>query len=56
MDRIGPFVYHEHAVRVPPLEGGREARTHRVAIAGGGPVGLALALALARWGVASVVL
>lgn len=57
MDRIGPFIYEQHAVRLPPLDAHRrDPRRHRVAIAGGGPVGLSLALALARWGVASVVL
>jgi 3-(3-hydroxy-phenyl)propionate hydroxylase len=53
---IGPFSFVEHPPRLPALEAGREPRRHRVAIAGGGPVGLAVALALARWGVASVVL
>ncbi len=55
-EHIGPFVYQEHAVRVPALIEGRDPRHHRVAIAGGGPVGLATALALARWGIPSVVL
>ena len=56
MDRIGPFVFERHAAVVPPLRGGDDPARHRVAIVGGGPVGLALALALADWGVASVVL
>ncbi|MBL8380835.1 MAG: FAD-dependent monooxygenase [Burkholderiales bacterium] len=51
------FEYQRHAPRRPALdEAGREAATHRVAIAGGGPVGLALALGLANHGIASVVL
>ena len=56
MDRIGPFVYIEHPAAPPPLDAGRDPRRHRVAIAGGGPVGLATALALASWGVPSVVI
>ena len=56
MERIGPFQYQRHEPRVPPCANGRETTRHRVVIAGGGPIGLAVALALARWGVASVVL
>ncbi len=56
MDRIGPFVYRRHAAVVPPLVDGRDATRHAVAIVGGGPVGLAVALGLARHGVRSVVL
>ena len=55
-ERIGPFVYRQQPVRVPELNEGRDPKRHRVAIAGGGPVGLATALALARWGIPSVVL
>jgi len=54
--RIGPFVYEEHAPRPPALIHGLDPQRRRVAIAGGGPVGLAAALALANWGIASVVL
>jgi 3-(3-hydroxy-phenyl)propionate hydroxylase len=56
MDRIGPFEYVEHPPVVPPLVDGADPARHRVAIAGGGPVGLALALSLAVRGVPSVVL
>jgi 3-(3-hydroxy-phenyl)propionate hydroxylase len=56
MDPIGPFEYVDHPASPPPLAGGADPSRHRVAIAGGGPVGLALALALAVRGVPSVVL
>ena len=56
MDPIGPFEYVEHPASPPPLADGADPARHRVAIAGGGPVGLALALALAVRGVPSVVL
>jgi 3-(3-hydroxy-phenyl)propionate hydroxylase len=56
MQRIGPFEYVEHRARPPRCDAGRDPVRHPVAIAGGGPVGLALALALAKWGVPSVVL
>lgn len=56
MQSIGPFTYARHAATIPSREGSRDSLVHRVAIVGGGPVGLALALALARWRVASVVL
>ncbi len=51
IDRIGPYVYR----RFPPAL--LPAKQHAtVAIVGGGPVGLATALGLARQGVASVVI
>ncbi len=51
------FPYVHHAARLPAgVAGGVEARRHKVAIVGGGPTGLALALGLANHGVASVVL
>ena len=56
MQAIGPFAYTEHPVVPPTLRDGRDPSRPPVAIAGGGPVGLALALALARHGVPSVVL
>lgn len=55
-ERSDPFVHREHPLRVPALIDGRDAQRHRVAIAGGGPVGLATALALANWGIETVVL
>jgi 3-(3-hydroxy-phenyl)propionate hydroxylase len=55
-ERIGPFVYPHFAPVLPPLREGRETRRHRVAIVGGGPVGLAVALGLARHGVPSVII
>lgn len=53
---VGAFHYRRHAPRLPRLQEGVELRRHPVLIAGGGPVGLALALGLAHQGVASVVL
>lgn len=53
---IPNFTYRVHAPAVPQLANGREAGRHKVAIAGGGPVGLAIALALAKHGVPSVVI
>lgn len=53
---IPNFTYRVHDAVLPPRDAGRERARHRVLIAGGGPVGLALALALARHGVASVVI
>lgn len=50
------FVFREHPAVLPPLANGKEAQRHKVVIAGGGPVGLAAALALARHGVASLVI
>jgi 3-(3-hydroxy-phenyl)propionate hydroxylase len=53
---VGGFRYTRYAPFTPALEGGREPGRHRVLIAGGGPVGMALALGLAGHGVRSVVL
>lgn len=55
IDRIGPFVYTRHAPQLPALEEGRDVERGRVVIVGGGPVGLAVALGLARHGVRSVI-
>ena len=48
------FEYRRYPLRVPPLDNGRDPVRHPVAIVGGGPIGLALALGLARHGVRSV--
>ena len=55
-DSIGAFRYQRHEPRIPALREGVETRVWPVAIVGGGPVGLALALGLADHGVRSVVL
>lgn len=51
LERIGPYVYRHHAPVPLPVQ-----QQARVAIVGGGPVGLATALGLARQGVASVII
>jgi 3-(3-hydroxy-phenyl)propionate hydroxylase len=51
LERIGPFVYQSHAA--PRLQPEQRCT---VAIVGGGPVGLATAIGLARHGVRSVVI
>ncbi|QBR02986.1 FAD-dependent monooxygenase [Paraburkholderia pallida] len=56
LDRIGPFEYRRFAASLPALENGVETQRHDVVIVGGGPVGLATALGLARFGVRSVVI
>ena len=57
LTHIGPFVYQRFEPVMPALASGiQEAQAHPVLIVGGGPVGLATALGLARWGVRSVVL
>lgn len=51
-----PFTGRRYPARLPALDGGSETRRHPVAIVGGGPVGLATALGLARQGIASVLI
>jgi 3-(3-hydroxy-phenyl)propionate hydroxylase len=59
---VAPFAYHEYfeyrryPLRVPPLDNGIDPVRHPVAIVGGGPIGLSLALGLARHGVRSIVI
>jgi 3-(3-hydroxy-phenyl)propionate hydroxylase len=55
-EKVGDFTYKRYQPRLPPLLDGRDGKPCPVAIVGGGPVGLALALGLANWGVRSVVL
>ncbi|WJR80976.1 FAD-dependent monooxygenase [Bradyrhizobium sp. NP1] len=50
------FPYTHHSVQIPALVAGREPSRKPVVIAGGGPTGLALALGLARYGIATIVL
>ncbi|MEJ8824370.1 FAD-dependent monooxygenase [Variovorax humicola] len=53
---VGAFHYTRFRTWTPPLEHGMEPGRHPVVIAGGGPVGMALALGLANHGVRSVIL
>ena len=53
---VGAFHYTRFKTWTPPLEHGMEPGRHPVIIAGGGPVGMALALGLANHGVRSVIL
>jgi 3-(3-hydroxy-phenyl)propionate hydroxylase len=54
--KVPNFEYAEYPVRVPPLQDGWEQNAAKVLIAGGGPVGLAMALALAKQGIRSTVI
>ncbi|MCW5629439.1 MAG: FAD-dependent monooxygenase [Rhodoferax sp.] len=55
-DRIGQFQYRRFAPAMPALRpDGHELARHAVLIVGGGPVGLSIALGLARRGIRSVV-
>lgn len=57
IERIGPFEYLRYPPSLPALDAqGDELASHRVLVVGGGPVGLSVALGLARWGVSSVVI
>lgn len=51
-----PFTARQYPARIPPRNAGIDATRHKVAIVGGGPVGLSTALGLARQGVASVLI
>ncbi|WP_233868563.1 FAD-dependent oxidoreductase [Paraburkholderia adhaesiva] len=51
-----PFEARKYAARIPELDNGRETQRHTVTIVGGGPVGFAVALGLARHGVRSVLI
>ncbi|MGF6811406.1 3-(3-hydroxy-phenyl)propionate hydroxylase [Paraburkholderia sp. Clong3] len=51
-----PFAPRRYPAAVPPLIDGRDPQARAVAIVGGGPVGMTLALALARQGVRSVLI
>ncbi len=53
---VGAFSYTRFAPSLPSLVDGVEPGRHPVVIAGGGPVGMALALGLANHGVRSVIL
>ncbi len=53
---VSYFDYQQYPPKIPVLKDGCDPNRHTVAIAGGGPIGLALALDLARFGVPSVVL
>ena len=51
-----PFSGKHYEAKLPTLADGVETRRQAVAIVGGGPVGLALALGLANHGIASVLI
>lgn len=51
-----PFTAKRYEAELPALADGAETKRHAVAIVGGGPVGLALALGLANHGVPSVLI
>ncbi|WP_175999441.1 FAD-dependent oxidoreductase [Burkholderia stabilis] len=51
-----PFVAERHPAHLPACDDGVDTHRHRVAIVGGGPVGLAVALGLANHGIRSVLI
>ncbi|VWC17532.1 FAD-dependent oxidoreductase [Burkholderia lata] len=51
-----PFVAERHPAHLPACDDGIDTHRHRVAIVGGGPVGLAVALGLANHGIRSVLI
>lgn len=51
-----PFVAERHPAHLPNRIDGIDTHRHRVAIVGGGPVGLAVALGLAKHGIRSVLI
>ncbi|KFG93012.1 FAD-dependent oxidoreductase [Burkholderia paludis] len=51
-----PFVAERHPPQRPACDDGVDTHRHRVAIVGGGPVGLAVALGLANHGIRSVLI
>ncbi|MEX3811048.1 FAD-dependent oxidoreductase [Paraburkholderia sp. BR13439] len=51
-----PFAPRRYPAALPPLVDGRDPQMRAVAIVGGGPVGMTLAIALARQGVRSVLI
>jgi len=51
-----PFEARQYDAHLPELVDGRETARHAVTIVGGGPVGLAIALGLAKHGVRSVLI
>ncbi|MET4577261.1 FAD-dependent monooxygenase [Ottowia thiooxydans] len=56
MEFVSYFDYEKFAPVVPKTLQGRDQTRHQVAVVGGGPVGFAVALGLARQGISSVVL
>lgn len=57
LEQIGLFKYQRFRPHLPPVSNdGRDMKHHSTIIVGGGPVGLATALGLARWGLPSVVI
>ena len=51
-----PFEAERHEARLPGFRDSADEARHTVAIVGGGPVGLAVALGLANYGVRSVLI